>query len=95
MTFASMWFCWLHALGKIRQAFALQLHAVGKSQRLRVQLSFKRFPLTAVDELEPERPVLLKQATTMLIKNKVLTVTDIIDNITLPQIEIEHLCRYN
>lgn len=47
------------------------------------------------NELEPERPVLLKQATTMLIKNKVLTVTDIIDNITLPQIEIEHLCRYN
>ncbi|HCF70901.1 MAG TPA: hypothetical protein DER33_04820 [Syntrophomonas sp.] len=55
-------------------------------------MSFKRFPLTAVDELEPERPVLLKQATTMLIKNKVLTVADIIDNIKLPQIEIEHLC---
>lgn len=44
------------------------------------------------NELEPEKPVLLKQAINMLIKNEVQTVADITDVIKLPQIEIENLC---
>jgi len=44
------------------------------------------------NELEPEKPTLLKQGINMLIKNGVQTVAEIIEAIKLPQIEIENLC---
>lgn len=60
---------------------------------LRKQLGSSRKKEVLDDELEVENPVMLKQAFSLLIENKVQTAAETVDAINLPPFEIEQLCN--